>query len=133
MFATALRALPRGIPASTTNVGITATQQAIMATGSVGVWAAVLMGAPWWAPRAGDRATRFFDRMAERMERMPKFRRPAGLRVTIPRVGSVGTDKHGTDRDISASASLALRYSQRMHFQKTPESQQRSIRQLRRT
>ncbi|GAM82534.1 hypothetical protein ANO11243_005160 [Dothideomycetidae sp. 11243] len=91
MFATAIRAVPRSIPAATAVSRISATQQAVMVTGSVGVWAAVLMGAPWWAPRAGDRATRFFERMGERIERLPKLRRPVGVRVTIPRVGSVGT------------------------------------------
>ena len=89
MFATAFRTLPRGTPMSSTKIGVSASQQAVLLTGSVGLWAAVLMGAPWWAPRAGDRATRFFERMGERIERLPKMKRPLGIRVPVPRVGSV--------------------------------------------
>ncbi|KAG8623501.1 hypothetical protein KVT40_008477 [Elsinoe batatas] len=90
MFATALRAAPRGVPASVATKRITGMQQAGLATIAIAAPAGILLGAPKWAPRAGDRADRFFERMAERMEKMPKMKRPTGLRITIPRIGSVG-------------------------------------------
>lgn len=91
MFSTAVRTLPRNIPASVAVQRITGRQQAVLAAGSVGIWAGVLAGAPYWAPRAGDRATRIFDRLGEKVEKMPRLRRAlAGVRITIPRIGSVG-------------------------------------------
>ena len=64
---------------------VSAGQQAALAVGSVGAWAVMLAGAPYWAPFAGDK----FYRMRERVARMPKLRMPAGIRIPIPRVGSV--------------------------------------------
>ncbi|PSK56690.1 hypothetical protein B9Z65_6314 [Elsinoe australis] len=90
MFATAIRAVPRSVPAAVPTMRITGTQQAALLGSAVAAPAAILFAAPVWAPRAGDRADRFFEKVAEKMEKLPKFERLPKFRVMIPRIGSVG-------------------------------------------
>ncbi|PNS15487.1 hypothetical protein CAC42_746 [Sphaceloma murrayae] len=89
MFATALRTSIPNVASPASTLRITKTQQFYLVLSAVAAPSAILFGAPRWAPRFGDRADRFFERMAERMERMPKFKK-LGIRVPIRGMGSVG-------------------------------------------